>query len=66
MDTALSCCATGFDSVFGSLKCKRCSNVWLFLIPVFLLVGLLLVISLFTVNLTVVDGKINSFYFMQI
>ena len=56
-------CPAGFDSVFGSLKCKRCSNVWLFLIPVFLLAGLLLVASLFTMNLTVVDGKINGFLF---
>ncbi|XP_065919100.1 uncharacterized protein [Dysidea avara] len=54
-------CPTGFDSVLGSLKCKKCSNFWLFLLPVFLLAGILLIFLLFTLNLTVVDGKINGF-----
>jgi len=54
-------CPFGLDSVFGSLNCKQCSNVWLLLLPIFLLAGVLVVISLFTLNLTVVDGKINGF-----
>jgi len=54
-------CSPEFDSMFGSFKCTRCSNFWLFLIPLFLLAGALLVILLFTMNLTVVDGKINGF-----
>ena len=41
--------------MFGSLRCKRCSNEWLFLITAFLLAGLLLVFLLFASNLTVVD-----------
>ena len=54
-------CPPGFDSVFGSLKCKQCSNVWLLLLPVFLIAGAFIVVSLFTLNLTVADGKINGF-----
>ena len=54
-------CPPGFSTVFGSLKCKRCSNQWLLLIPVFLLAGLFLILLLFTLNLTIVDGKINGF-----
>ena len=54
-------CPPGLDAVFGSLKCKKCSNYWLFLLPVFMIAGILLVLFLFTLNLTVVDGKINGF-----
>jgi len=54
-------CPPGIDSVLGSLKRKKCSNYWLFLLPVFLLAGILLVFTLFSLNLTIVDGKINGF-----
>ena len=54
-------CPSGLSAVLGSLSCKRCSNEWLFLIPVFLLAGLLLIFLLFAINLTIVDGKINGF-----
>ena len=54
-------CPPGHSAVFGSLRCKRCSNQWLLLIPAFLLAGLLLILLLFALKLTVVDGKINGF-----
>ena len=54
-------CVPEFSVVFGSLRCKRCSNQWLFLIPAFLLVGLLLIFLLFALDLTIVDGEINGF-----
>ena len=54
-------CPPELSAAFGSLRCIRCSNQWLFLIPVFMLAGLLLVILLFGLNITVVDGKINGF-----
>ena len=54
-------CPPGLSAVFGSLRCKRCSNQWLFLIPAFLLAGFLLILLLFALKLTVVDGKINGF-----
>ena len=54
-------CSPGLDAVFGSYNCQKCSNYWLLLIPVFMLAGILLVLSLFVLNITVVDGKINGF-----
>ena len=54
-------CPTKLSAVFGSLACKRCSNQCLLLIPVFLISGLFLILLLFTLNLTIVDGKINGF-----
>jgi len=39
-------CFDGLSSVFGSSRCKRCSNTWLALILVFALVGFLLVLIL--------------------
>ena len=54
-------CPPGFDSVFGSFNCKRCSNYTLMLLPGFFIAGILLVCLLFILNLTVVDGKINGF-----
>ena len=56
-------CPVGLDSVFGSFGCKRCSNYWLFLLPVFVIAGVLLVLSLFLLNITVVHGNINGFIF---
>ena len=53
-------CPPGFSAVFGSLRCKNCSNYWLLLIVVLLLYGLLLVL-LFALNLTIADGKFNGF-----
>ena len=54
-------CPHGLSAVFGSFKCKKCSNKMLWLLPVFFIAGILLVFCLFTLNLTVVDGKINGF-----
>ena len=54
-------CPSGLSAILGSLRCKKCSNQWLLLIPVLLLVGLFIIFMLFTLNLTIVDGKINGF-----
>jgi len=61
---ACGACRSGLSSVFGTLRCKHCSNYWLFLIPVYALAGVLLVVALFVLNLTVVDGDIYGFIFM--
>ena len=50
--------------MFGTSRCKKCTNYWLFLIPAFAIAGLLLVLVLFVFNLTVVDGDINGFILM--
>ena len=57
-------CAQGLSAVFGTSRCKKCTNYWLFLIPAFAIAGLLLVLVLFMFNLTVVDGDINGFILM--
>ena len=55
-------CHKGYDSVFGAKpKCKKCSSIWLLLIPVFGIAGFLLVIALFILELTVTKGLINGF-----
>ena len=54
-------CSEGLSAVFGTSKCKRCTNIWLVLIPVFALAGILLVWLLFALNLTVVDGHIYGY-----
>ena len=61
--TGIMCaqCSPGLDAMFGSFDCQECSNYWLLLTPVFMLAGVLLVLSLFVLNLTVVDGKLNGF-----
>lgn len=57
-------CPVGYSAVFGSSQCKKCTdNKGLILIPAFACAGILLVLSLFILNLTVVDGKINGFIF---
>ena len=54
-------CQHGLSTVFGSSQCKQCSNVYLLIIVPIGIAGLALVILLFTLNLTVTDGKINSY-----
>ena len=48
---------------FGSLNCHTCSNWWLLLIPLYALGGILVVVMLFTFNLTVLVGTINGAIF---
>ena len=54
-------CPPGLSTTFGFYACKRCSNYWLLLLIVFMFAGIFLVLSLFTLNLTVVDGKLYGF-----
>ena len=54
-------CPSGLGAVSSSVSCKRCSNQWLLLTPAFLLAGLFIILLLFTLNLTIVDGIINGF-----
>ena len=56
-------CKQGLSTVFGSTRCKHCSNVYLFLIIPMAIAGIVLVIMLFTFNLTVTNGIINTLIF---
>ena len=54
-------CSHGLSTVFGSSNCKECSNFYLLIIIPVAIAGILLVLLLFFLNLTVVDGMINGF-----
>ena len=54
-------CQQNLSTIFGSSKCHPCSNIHLFLIIPITIAGLLLVFTLFFINLTVTDGTINAF-----
>ena len=54
-------CKQNLSTVFGSSRCHPCSNIYLLLIIPITIAGLLLVLTLFFINLTVTDGTINAF-----
>ena len=54
-------CSDGLSTVFGSSHCQKCSNASIFIIAPLAVLGLLLVVLLFFINLTVADGTINAF-----
>ena len=56
-------CQQGLSNVFGSSNCKQCSNVYLLLIIPIAIAGVVLVMMLFTFNLTVTNGIINTLIF---
>ena len=49
------------STVFSSFNCQHCSNMYLFLIIPIAVIGLLIVLLLFSLNVTVTDGSINGF-----
>ena len=56
-------CKQGLSNVFGSSRCKHCSNIYVFTIIPIAIAGIVLVIMLFTFNLTVTNGIINTLIF---
>ena len=56
-------CQDGLSTVFGSSKCKHCSNKSLFIIAPLAIAGIVLVVALFIFNLTITNGTINPFIF---
>ena len=56
-------CLQGLSVVFGSSKCKHCSNAYVALILVFLIAGFMLVLTLIYLDLTVADGTLNGLIF---
>ena len=56
-------CQQGLSAIFGSSDCKHCSNFYLFLIIPIAIAGVVLVMMLFTFNLTVTNGIINTLIF---
>ena len=56
-------CQQGLSTVFGSSQCQHCSNIYISLTIVIAITGIVLLILMFILNLTVVDGTINAFIF---
>ena len=56
-------CQEGFSVVFGSSQCRRCSSLYLFIIVPIIIAGVLLVVALFTFNITVNSGSFNTYIF---
>ena len=56
-------CQEGLSVIFGSSECKQCSNVYLLIIIPIILAGMILVTMLFTFNITISNGIINTFIF---
>ena len=54
-------CQQGLSTVFSSSYCQHCSSVYLLLIIPLAVMGVILVLVLFILNLTVTDGTINGF-----
>ena len=54
-------CQQDLSTVLGSSHCQHCSNVYLLIVIPIAVVGLMLVLLLFILNLTVTDGDINGF-----
>ena len=54
-------CPPGLSTTLGFYGCRKCSNRWLLLLIPFMFAGVMLVLVLFALNLTVVDGKVYGF-----
>ena len=54
-------CQQGLSTIFNLSHCQNCSSVFLLLIIPIAVVGVILVLLLFALNLTVTDGTINGF-----
>ena len=56
-------CQQGLSTVFGSSRCKYCTNYYLFIVLPIAIAGIFLVFILFMFDLTVTNGSINTFIF---
>ena len=57
-------CIPNYSVVFGSTECKDCSNIlWPFTIILYIIAGPLLVLVLYTLNLTLTTGTLNGIIF---
>ena len=52
-----------YSVVFGSTKCRQCSNWWLWTLVLYALAGFLLIYLLYALRLTLATGTINGIIF---
>ena len=53
-------CKKGFSMIFGSTKCRVCSNIWLWTVVMYALTGVVLVAFLLLLHLTIDHGPVAS------
>ena len=56
-------CINGYSRVFGSDSCKKCDNVWLITVLLYVVLGIILLVVLFSLKFTVTVGAINGLVF---
>ena len=56
-------CHGNYSVIFGSSQCQVCSDMWLITLVMFAVLGVLLVASLFFLNLTVTQGTLYGLIF---
>ncbi len=58
-----SSCEPNYSVVFGSDECKKCSNIWLSSVTVFIFGGPLLLYFIYVFDLTLASGTLNGIIF---
>ena len=61
--TLCGSCQKGLSLMLGSNACSECSNLYIFILILFMLAGILLVVILIALNITVSVGSINGLLF---
>ena len=63
--TGIMCgqCDNGLSLVFGSEECHQCSNYWILSLIFYAIGGVALVLTLFSINLTVSSGMLGGIIF---
>ena len=63
--TGIMCgkCADGLSMVFGTRICKYCSNYWLLILPVYAVVGVVIVFMLTVLDITISEGTFGGLIF---
>ena len=56
-------CKSSYSLIFGNSECRKCTNTGLYLLPVFIVAGLLLVFLLIFTNLSVSTGSMSGLIF---
>ena len=56
-------CKSNLSVTIGSPECQTCSNWWLFTLPFYALLGVVIVVFLLILQLTVAQGTINGLIF---
>ena len=62
-DILCSQCQHPLSMVFGSSRCMKCTNVHILITIIVIVAGIVLVVSLYLLNLTVTNGTINGIIF---